>query len=386
MKTIKPVLPPAAIGIIGAGQLGKMLSEVAKRMGYRVIVLDPKPDAPAGQISDEQIVAEFSNFGALERLAMKTSVLTYEFEHIDAEALSKIEALGYKVYPSAKTLRQIQNKYFQKMALKEAGVQVPPFEAVTSLEQLHAFFQKHGNRMVIKACKGGYDGKGNWFVHSLEEIDELYSAINHLPLYVEAFYDYTCEISVIYARNAKETVVFPVSENKHEEGILVESWVPALVSDAVLEKAKEVARQVAAAIDDYGVFCIELFVGKEGDVVVNEIAPRPHNTGHFGIEACNVSQYDLLLRVITGMPLMAPKLLSPCAVFNILGTEGVSGAYHITGLEEALTVPDASIHLYGKPDTQPRKKMGHVTVVADSVEVAKANAKKVIEAIVFNPA
>lgn len=383
MSSIRKIYPPHAIGIIGAGQLGKMLAQEAKQMGYKVVVLDPKPGAPAGQICDEQIVAEFSDFAAIERLAMKTQVLTYEFEHIDAGVLEKVEALGYKVYPSSRTLRNIQNKYLQKCLLKEAGIAMADFEKVESLESLQAFFNKHNGKMVIKACHGGYDGKGNWFVYDFDEIQPLYEVIGHLELYVEAFFPYEKEVSVIYARSEESVKVFPISENTHDRGILMTSLVPAILNEALSEKAVGVAFEVAQAIDDFGVFCIEMFVGASGEVLVNEIAPRPHNTGHYTIEACNVSQYGQLLRVMTGMPLSEVKLLKSCVMHNILGTEEVSGAYWVRGVEHALIEDDCYLHLYGKADTQPRKKMGHLTVLSDSTEKAMALAKKVVGQIEF---
>lgn len=383
MSSIRKVLPPQAIGIIGAGQLGKMLAQEAKQMGYKVIVLDPKPNAPAGQISDEQIVAEFSDFSAIERLAMKTQVLTYEFEHIDADVLEQIESIGYKVYPSSQTLKKIQNKLLQKEMLLEAGIPTAAFEKVTSVQQLKSFYREHGHRMVIKACKGGYDGKGNWFVHTEDEIEPLYNQIGHLPLYVEAYFPYAKEVSVIYARSESQVKVFPIAENTHDTGILMTSLVPARIENHLADKAVKVAFDVAQTIADYGVFCIEMFVGEQGEVLVNEIAPRPHNTGHYTIEACNVSQYGQLLRVMTGMPLSDVKLLSPCVMHNVLGTSGVSGTYLVEGIEEALKQDDCYLHLYGKPDTQPRKKMGHITVLAETGEKALTISQAVASSIKF---
>lgn len=383
MRKVRRIVPPQAIGIIGAGQLGKMLAQEAKQMGYKVVVLDPKPHAPAGQICDEQIVAEFSDYGAVERLAMKTQVLTYEFEHIDAGVLEKVEEIGYTVYPSSKTLKLIQNKYEQKCMLEAAAIATSTFEAVESVEQLKAFFEAHGGNVVIKACKGGYDGKGNWFVTDAADIEPLYEKIGHLPLYVEAFFNYTKEISVIYARGDAGVKVFPIAENTHDEGILITSKVPAAIDAAVEARAVALAEKVATAIDDYGVFCVEMFVGEDGDVVVNEIAPRPHNTGHYTIEGCNISQYGQLLRVMTGMPLSDVRLLSPCVMHNILGTPGTTGTYYVKGIEKALMHDDCYLHLYGKPETAPRKKMGHVTVLDADVEAALRIARQIVSDIEY---
>lgn len=385
MAQIRKIYPPQAIGIIGAGQLGKMLAQEAKQMGYKVVVLDPKPHAPAGQICDEQIVAEFSDFGAIERLAMKTNVLTYEFEHIDVAVLEKIEAIGYRVVPSARTLKKIQNKYEQKQMLLASDIPTADFEYVTDLEQLKKFMRRHGGKMVIKACKGGYDGKGNWFVYDESELEAIYEQIAHLPLYVEAFFPYEKEISVIYARSEETVKVFPVAENTHDEGILITTAVPAKIEEGVYQKALDVAFDVSKAIDDYGVFCVEMFVGPNGEVIVNEIAPRPHNTGHYSIEACNVSQYGQLLRILTGMPLPEVVQLSPCTMVNILGTSDVKGSYLVHGVENVLSTSGCALHLYGKPDTQPRKKMGHLTVLDKTVESAFSKAQTLAEEIVFVP-
>lgn len=383
MDVVGKIYPPACLGIVGAGQLGKMIAQAAKRMGYGVLVLDPKENPPAAQVADGHIKALFSDSEALLKLASQCEVITYEFEHINASALEIVEKRGYRVYPSTETLKKIQDKYQQKCHLQKHGIPLAPFKKIESLEDLMAFYENHPEGMVIKSCLEGYDGKGNWFIHKKEDIGRIYDEISHLPLYAEAFFHYLKEVSVVYANNKKETVIYPVAENEHDQGILIESIVPANIDQALEKKIHHVIEKVAQCFEDQGVFCVELFLGPEGEVVVNEVAPRPHNTGHYSIEACLTSQYEQLVRVITGMPLGSSQLLSQAVMINLLGTEGVEGKYEVKGIESALACAGCFLHLYGKPDTYPRKKMGHLTLLGDNYEEMKEKARQVSKKIIF---
>lgn len=380
-REILKLKPPSNIGIIGGGQLGRMLTVEAKRMGYNIIVLDPKYNSPAGQVADEQIVADFSDIGALRELAIKTDVITYEFEHINVELLSLIEKEGYKVYPSSNTLKMIQNKYVQKSILKESGIKVPDFYLVNSLDELKDIFYKLNQKIVLKACKGGYDGKGNIIIKDINELEEAYKEFRNNELMAEEFVDYIKEVSIIIAKNHEGISFYPVAENVHKNSILIKSIIPANISTETEKRIIKMAEKVIETIDDFGIFCIEFFVDSNFDVLVNEIAPRPHNSGHYTIEGCITSQYEQLIRIIIGMPLGSTKLRLPCAMYNILGSNEVDGKYCVNGIESILHIEDCYLHLYGKSESKYLKKVGHITALGDSTEKADEKAKKAISSI-----
>lgn len=375
--------PPSNIGIVGGGQLGRMLTVEAKRIGYNVIILDPKTNSPAGQIADKQIVADFSDMEALRELAHKTDVITYEFEHINVELLSKLEKDGYKIYPSSNTLKMIQNKFVQKNILKDAGVKVPDFYSINSLDELKEIFNRFDKKIILKTCKGGYDGKGNIVIKDADKLEEAYNEFSNCELMAEEFINYIKEISIIVARNNEGITIYPIAENIHEDSILINSVIPAKLSKETENKIMEIAEKVTEAIDDFGVFCIEFFVDSNFNVLVNEIAPRPHNSGHYTIEGCITSQFEQLIRIITGMPLGSTKLRLPCVMYNILGSEDVKGKYSINGLESILDMEDCYFHLYGKEESNYLKKIGHITALASTTEMAAEKAKKAIDSIVI---
>lgn len=377
--------PPSNIGIIGGGQLGRMLTVEAKRMGYNVIILDPKPNSPAAQVADKQIIAEFTDINALRELAENTDVLTYEFEHIDVDLLSDIEKDGYKIYPSSKTLKMIQNKYIQKGILKEAGVKVPAFYQVNNLDELRDIFYNLDEKVILKTCKGGYDGKGNIVVKDIEKLEKAYKELSNTELMVEEFINYTKEVSIIVAKNHENITFHPIAENNHRDSILINSIIPAKISKNIEEEILQVAKKVVETLDDFGVFCIEFFIDSNSAVLVNEIAPRPHNSGHYSIEGCITSQYEQLIRVVTGMPLGSSKLRLPCVMYNILGSDEVKGKYCINGVEAILDIEDCYFHLYGKEESDYLKKIGHITALADCVEMADKKAKMVMDSLVIEP-
>lgn len=377
--------PPSNIGIIGGGQLGRMLTVEAKRMGYNIIILDPKANCPAGQIADEQIIAEFSDITALRELSRKTDVITYEFEHIDVELLSLIEKDGYKIYPSSNTLRMIQNKYIQKSIFKKSGIKVPDFYLINSLDELKDIFYKLDEKIILKACKGGYDGKGNIVIKDVNKIEEAYKELCNNELMVEEFIDYIKEVSIIINKNHEGISFYPVAENIHKDSILINSIIPAKISKETEERIIQMAEKIIETIDDFGVFCIEFFIDSNLNVLVNEIAPRPHNSGHYTIEGCITSQFEQLIRIITGMPLGSTKLRLPCAMYNILGSDDFAGKYCVNGIESILDMEDCYLHLYGKSESKYLKKIGHITALDESVEKANQKAKKAISSIGIEP-
>lgn len=380
-KAIKRLAPPSTIGIVGGGQLGRMMAYDAKRMGYDVVVLDPKTNAPAGQVSDRQIIADFSDLVALRELANQSHVLTYEFEHIDGALLGVLEEEGYAIYPSSRTLRMIQNKFVQKTALKAAGIPIPDFYPVRDLQELTEIFDKLGGKLVLKSCTGGYDGKGNAIIKDKSQLESAYKMLAGYELMAEEFVDYIKEVSIIVGKNHEGMVYYPIAENTHKDSILIHSIIPAALGAETEEEIKKAAGKVVEEINDYGLFCIEFFVDARGKVLVNEIAPRPHNSGHYSIEGCMTSQFEQIIRIITGMPLGSTQLRMPCTMYNILGSEEVDGTYSIEGLENILGLEDCHFHLYGKADTKSLKKIGHITALAQTAQEAAHKAKEALSSI-----
>lgn len=360
-KRIRRLDSPSTIGIIGGGQLGRMLVLEARRLGLNVIVLDPKPNSPAGQIADFQMVAEYDDLTALKLLALKTEVITYEFEHIDVALLNILEEEGAVIYPSAKTLAMIQNKYQQKSSLRNIGIAVPDFYLIENLQDLVEVFNKLDQKMVLKTCTGGYDGKGSRVITAAGELEQAFLDFADYGVMAEELIDYQKEVSIIFAMNHDGMVFYPVAENIHQQGILISSFVPANITLEMENRIRTIAGKIADEINDYGLFCIEFFIDNRANILVNEIAPRPHNSGHYSIEGCITSQFEQLIRIITGMPMGSTELRLPCAMFNILGSGATIGKYQISGVAAMMALPDCHLHLYGKPETGEAKKIGHLT-------------------------
>lgn len=364
VRSGRVIYPPARIGILGGGQLGRMLSCAAKQMGFYVTVLDPTPCSPAGQVADRQIVAGYMDVKAIRELVSSSDVTTYEFEHLDTSVLLELEAEGYRICPSASTLKKIQDKLTQKSMLKVHGISVPDFVEICNFKDLLDCANRFGYPFVIKTRRGGYDGKGYRLVRSIAELAGLSETVERNQLFAERYVDFDQELSVMAVRSMDgDTVLYPVGENMHENGILRLTTVPAEIDPEVEALVRSTCVHVLDALDDAGVFCIEMFLLSDGTVYVNEVAPRPHNSGHYTLEACATSQFEQLIRVMTGQPLGSPKLRSSCAMANILGVETAMGTYRIEGTELALNQEEVHVHIYGKQNTSLLKKIGHVTVL-----------------------
>ncbi len=369
--------PPVRIAIVGGGQLGKMMTMAAKQMGFHVTVLDPTPASPAGQVADRQIVASFADGSAIRQMAAEADVVTYEFEHIDSDSLIALEESGQAVYPDPKILRVIQNKLTQKQALVGAGISVTPFMPVSSRSDAEHAASIYGFPFLLKSCMGGYDGKGNVLVKSLDEINNAIELLGRCEMMAEKFVPFVCEVSVMVARSIDGDIrSYPLSENEHKENILHRSIVPARVSNIAADRARRAAEAVMSTFSGVGVFCVEMFVTQEEEILINEVAPRPHNSGHYTIEACVTSQFEQQIRAIAGLPLGDASLVSPAVMINLLGEEGHNGPAILDGCAEALALPGVHLHLYGKALTAPKRKMGHVTVTASVFEEAVAVASK----------
>lgn len=384
MNVKNTILPPANIGVIGGGQLGRMLAFEAKRMGYNVIVLDPKKNCPAAQVCDEQILGSLYDANKIKELAEKSDVLTYEFEFLDANILCDLEESGYKVVPSGRTLKIIQNKYTQKTFFKEKGFSIPRFIKVSSKEELEKGIDELGLPTVLKFCTGGYDGKGNIVIKDKFEIDNILKEVDLQDgdFILEEYINFKCEISIAVARNILgEVEFFPVGENIHEESILRYTKVPANISKEVEEKAKKIVCNIIEAFDDIGLICVELFVSENDEVYINEVAPRTHNSTHYTIEACVTSQFEQQLRAITGLPLGSTELISPVVMANLLGEDKIEGNFKIEGLDKILEVDGSYFHFYGKSFVDIKKKIGHITILDESIEKAEAKAKDALSKI-----
>jgi 5-(carboxyamino)imidazole ribonucleotide synthase len=352
-----------AIGVIGGGQLGRMFTLDAKRMGYDVVTLDPQPHSPCGQVADEQIVARYDDLSAIDDLGRRTDVVTYEFENIAIESVERLEQDGFAVTPSSEVLRITQNRVFEKEFVRGSGIPVAPFARVDTDEDLRLAGETIGFPGVLKTVRGGYDGKGQWRVADLEQAREALAQANGAQLIYEQFVPFVCEISVVCTRNAAgQIVTYPAAENIHDRGILSISIAPARVDAEVSERAARYAKTIASALEIVGTFCVEYFVTHDRQVLVNEIAPRPHNSGHYTIDATRCSQYEQHVRAICGLPLSEPELLRSAIMVNILG-EGKGN--HLGGVDRLLTDPNVVLHMYGKKHAVDRRKMGHFTMLVD---------------------
>jgi 5-(carboxyamino)imidazole ribonucleotide synthase len=366
-----------SVGIIGGGQLGKMIAHEARRMSLKVIVLDPTEGCPASGIADEQIVANFKDENAIMRLATKCDVLTYEIELANSTALKELERKSYPVRPAPETLHTIQNKYRQKLFLRKHNIDVPDFEIVRSEQHLYELCKKFGFPMMLKACENSYDGRGNFLITSNSKVHEAFNYFPKSELMAEKFVPFAKEISIMVARNPSGQITsFPVAENIHKNNILDTSIVPARISHKVELKAKRMAEMTMEVLQGAGIFGIEMFVTKKGDVLVNEIAPRPHNSGHYTNDACSISQFEQHLRAVLDLPLSVPELLCPAVMINILGNERSRGSYAIQGLRALLSVPGIKLYVYGKKTSKPGRKLGHITATGRTVKQALIRAAK----------
>jgi len=370
------------IGIVGGGQLGKMMIQEAKKMGFWVAILDPEPLCAAHSLVDEHIVAGLKDRDAIIKLSEICDIVTYEIEHINVDALFEVERAGKPVYPSPASLKVIQNKYTQKQTLLDKGVPVPEFLPVSSADDILAAGEKFGYPMMLKACLGGYDGRGNFLVKSAAQAKEGFDALGGAtgPLMIEKFVDFTIEISVLACRGRDgQIAVYPVGQNNHKNEVLDETRVPAPISEKTRASAMDVARSVMEIFEGVGIFCVEMFVLKDETVSVNEIAPRPHNSGHYSIEGCVTSQFANHIRAVAGLPLGETRLVKPAVMRNILGEPGYDGPANPQGAENVLAIPGAALHVYGKHETRAKRKMGHITIVADTLEEAVTRGQQAFD-------
>jgi len=378
---------PTCVGIIGGGQLGKMIANEARRMSLKVIVLDPTEGCPAARIADEQIIADFKDESAIMQLANSCDVVTYEIELANSSALKQLEAQNYPVRPSPETLRVVQNKFRQKSFLRENNIPVPDFELVRSEQQLRESCERFGYPAVLKACEDSYDGRGNFLIRSKKKVAEAFSYFSGRDCMLERYVPFLKEVSIMVARNPRGQIeTLPVAENIHRDSILDTTIVPARLSSRVELKAKKLAEKTMEKLQGAGIFGIEMFVTRNGNVLVNEIAPRPHNSGHYANEACSVSQFELHLRAVLDLPLSKVELLSSAAMVNILGPENFDGSYAVKGVDRLLRVSGVKLYIYGKKISRPRRKLGHITATGKSLKDALERVSRARKMISIVPA
>lgn len=365
------ILPNAMLGILGGGQLGRMFTTAARTMGYRVTVLDPDPHSPAGSFADVHLCADYSDLSALDTLAATCSAVTTEFENVPADSLARL-AECVRVSPFAEQVRVAQDRINEKNRIRNHGLPVAPFLPIRTENDIT--IQNSGNYLpgILKQARLGYDGKGQVQVTTLEEVLAAFFNLGQVSCVLEKKLALKTEISVIVARTTpSHTTAFPVAENWHRAGILDVSIVPARVSEAVAIRAQNMALSLAESMSYVGVLAVEFFVLENDELVINEIAPRPHNSGHYTLDACVTSQFDQQVRTLCGFPPGDTRLFTPVVMVNILGElwEKQEPCW-----EKLLSEPNVMLHLYGKQEARKGRKMGHFNVLAEEPEMALQQA------------
>lgn len=364
------------VGIVGGGQLGRMLTDAAHNLGFYVIVLDPTENCPASQVADEHILGSFKDKDKIHELAKVSDYITFEIESANAEALDELVASGKSVRPSPQTLKIIKDKFEQKVFLRNKNIPVSDFALIDNEDDCKKQGEIFGYPFLLKARFDAYDGRGNYVIKSEADISDAFNTLSKSTLYAERFVPFVKELSVVSARDTHGTIVsYPVVETVHKNNICHIVRSPAPIEKEIKDKAEEIAQKTLDVLGGVGVFACEMFLTQEGDILINEIAPRVHNSGHHTIEGFSVSQFEQHIRAITGMPLEQPKPNTEASVMvNILGER--EGDVQLEGVEEACTLGGVSVHIYGKLETRKERKMGHITVIGDSLEEVEDKAIK----------
>ena len=374
----KKLPPGSVIGIIGGGQLGRMLSQAAKNLEYKTVILDPIPLCPAGQVSDHQIVANYNSISAAKSLSNMCDVVTYEFENVDLECLMKISE-DIDVFPSPEILRISSNRILEKQKLRNIGAPTVEFLPINSIEDFNQAKRIIGFPMIIKTASSGYDGKGQKLLKSEHDIDDyLINAINTKKSFIaEDFSDFNCEISVICARNIEgDIITFFPSENIHENHILNISIVPPRVSNKVITSARNLAINVAEALDLVGLLAVEMFLTKNNELLINELAPRPHNSGHYTMNGCETSQFTQLIKILTKQPLGNTNLSCPSVMINLLGDLWINNSSK-PDFDKLNKSKNIFVHLYGKDEPRIGRKMGHINITSENISDAFIKAMEI---------
>ena len=365
---MKIVPPGSALGVLGSGQLGRMFTIAARRMGYRVHTFSPGEDTPTGQVADVEVTAEYDDLDALRAFAGHVDVVTFEFENVPFDAIEAIETL-VPVRPSGAALHTAQQRAREKTFLADHGFPTAPFARADTLDEMWEAVTRVGTPAVVKTAAFGYDGKGQHKITTPADVDHIWKALGHQEAVIEKFVSLQAEISVVAARGLDGAIVeYPPFENRHRNHILDLTTAPAEVPPAIGKQAREITRAILAQLQYVGVLCVEFFVSTDGQLLVNEIAPRPHNSGHLTFDAATTSQFEQQVRAICGLPLGATDLLRPAAMVNLLGDLWADSEPNWAA---ACRFPDVKLHLYGKSDPRPGRKMGHLTAMGATVQEAQ---------------
>ena len=369
----EPILPGAALGVMGSGQLGRMFAIAARRLGYRVHTFSPEYDTPTGQVADKEVTASYDDEAAVRAFAREIAVLTFEFENVPSRTV-EWAAEHCPVRPSGKVLHICQHRLREKEFLAGAGLPVAPFRRIESADELVAAAQEFGLPGVVKTAAFGYDGKGQRKLAPGDDLAAAWQPFAGQPAILEKFFTFEREISVLVARGVDGAITtWPVCENEHANHILDITYCPARIPEGVATRARELAHKVSVALELVGVLAVEMFLLASGEIVINELAPRPHNSGHFSFDASVTSQFEQQVRAVCGLPLGSTESLRPAAMANLLGDVWTGGEPNWAG---ALQLPDVKLHLYGKATPKPGRKMGHLVAfgrdVNDAAEVVRA--------------
>ncbi len=373
MDNIKPILPGATIGILGSGQLGRMLALAARRMGYRVHVFSPERDTPTGQVADREFSAPYDDLDAVRAFAGSVEVVTYEFENVPAATAAACAEIR-PLRPGVKALQIAQNRLHEKRFFAENGLPVTPFASVSDLAELQQALMTIGCPAILKTATAGYDGKGQQLIAQAHEAPDAWTAIGRAPAILEGYVDFAQELSLIAARGVGgQFAAYDLFANTHCRHILDTSQTPAVVPASTAAAAVTYTRVVMEQLDVIGVLCVEFFLTADGRLLLNEIAPRPHNSGHLTIDACVASQFEQQLRAVCGLPLGDAACLRPAAMANLLGDLWQAGE---PDWPVVLRLPGIRLHLYGKQEARPGRKMGHLTALADSAAAAARQVRQ----------
>lgn len=366
---MKTILPNSTIGVFGSGQLGRMFAIEARKLGYRVHTFSPDNDTPTGQVSDFEVMADYDDLDAVRAFARSVNVVTFEFENVPARTVDAA-AEFVVVHPRGEILHTTQHRLREKTFLSSNGFPVAPFRHIKLVDDLYRGVADLGTPSVLKTAGFGYDGKGQQKLNALGEVETAFEKLDGSEAVLEAFVEFEKEVSVVCARGQDGSFAhYGVIENRHRNHILDVAFAPAIVSETVFNEAVAIAAEVAETLGYVGTLCVEFFVTREGKLLINELAPRPHNSGHLTFDACVTSQFEQQLRAVCGLPLGSTEFYRPAAMANLLGDIWANGEPNWTA---ALGSPNVKLHLYGKSEARPGRKMGHLTAMARTVTEAIA--------------
>lgn len=372
----KTILPNSTIGVFGSGQLGRMFAIEARKMGYRVHTFSPDTDTPTGQVADFETSANYEDLDEVKTFAQSVDVVTFEFENVPSKTV-ETAAQFVEVYPKGEILHTTQNRLREKTFLFQHSFPHAPFRHIKTPEDLYHAVSEIGTPAVLKTAGFGYDGKGQQKIKSVGEVESAFEKLNGSEAVLEGFIEFEKEVSVVCARSQNgDFTHYGVIENSHKNHILDISFAPAIVSEKVFKEAIEITRSVAETLNYVGTLCVEFFLTKDDKLLINELAPRPHNSGHLTFDACVTSQFEQQLRAVCGLPLGSTEFYKPCAMANLLGDVWENGE---PDWKKALEIPNVKLHLYGKAEARKGRKMGHLTAMAETVEKAVEKVKQAKE-------